>query len=471
MQAVDIARLQTRFLEAFEVLTSKEAKELSGLLSAEALKRGFTYQRAEGVLETINLMLLPSFVMPGQVEYLNRLALAVKRGMDAICCAWQNDEALRKILPFSGEEEPWIRLGCRGLGQPLWYRLDCHFHMKDPQWLDKIEIFEINACAVGGVHYSPVADSMFLDIILPYLRKRLTVLPHVERNPDLRVLLYGIMARHAKAIGRRSLNIVYSEDTLAAEGITEGPNIVEFWKASGINATIADPRELYIKEGEVYYNGEPVDVMYRNFELADIIEMERQGADLSALRLAFSKNQAVSTLCGDFDHKSMWEALSGGEFDRYFSHEDAALFKKHLLWTRVVRERNTAGPEGFAIDLLPYALRNKDRLVLKPNRLCGGYGVTIGPDTEQKDWERLIDEALKEEGGWVLQKYSAPEEFVFPLFEKGSLIFERHNIVYGLTASVEGTGLLGRVSRQGVVNVAQQGGLMTVFRPRQEEAP
>jgi len=464
--ATSIARLQDKMLEAFHHLAAKEVDELLRAAASSAVEKGFTYMRHGGIVQAINLMLVPSFVTGAQAEYLTKVSLAVKRSVEALYRAWFTDPALATLLPFNETEEEWIR-GLRRespASEPLWYRLDGHFHMKDALWKDRISFFEINSCAVGGIHYSPTADSLFMDSILPVLRSHLPRLPQLRKNPDLREMLRELVVRHSSALGRKAHTLAFVEDSTLTEGITEGLYIVDYLQSSGLNAVLADPRELYMKDGEIYFRDTVIDVVYRNFELSDLMEIDAAGDDVSAVKRAFQENRVISSLLGDFDHKSMWEALTSGAFDRYFPVEDAALLKKHLLWTRVVRERKTTGPEGLEVDLLPFALKNKDALVLKPNRLCGGSGVTIGKTTKVGEWEALLNEALSEEAGSVLQKYCAPERYTFPLFENGSLAFEEHNIVYGLSSTPLGSGLLVRVSMEGVVNVAQQGGLMPVLR-------
>ena len=233
-----------------------------------------------------------------------------------------------------------------------------------------------------------------------------------------------------------------------------------------MNAHLADPRELYEKRGEVWYRDTPVDIVYRNFEAREIIEMEREGGDTRGIRLAFEKNQVISSLTGDFDHKAMWEVLASGEFDAYFNSADAATFKRHLPWTRVVAERKTLDAFGREADLVDLLRKGRESLVLKPDRLCGGYGVNIGRNLSPSEWESAIDEALRND--WVVQAYSPPEITKFPVLEDGALSFEDHNIVYGISSTPDGTAVLGRVSREGVVNVAQQGGLMPVLRLSEE---
>jgi hypothetical protein len=346
----------------------------------------------------------------------------------------------------------------------MWYRLDAHFHMKQADWKSAVRIFEINSSAVGGIHYAPIAEELFLELVMPYLQPHLPGLPPLKKTLDSREMLLGLLTRHAMSIGRKSLNIAFTEDTTADEGITEGPHIVEFLRSRGVNIRLSDPRDLHIKGGGLCDRAGAVDIVYRNFELRDAMDWEKEGFNMRGLKSAFLNKQAVSTLCGEFDHKSMWEALTSGSFDMYLNNDDIAVFKRHLLWTRGVREKRTIGPDGDNVDRLPFAIKGKDKLVLKPNRLCGGHGVAIGLGTIESDWEVMLDRALKEDGEWVLQSYSPPEKYSFPLFEHGRLVFEEHNIVYGLTATEDGAGVLGRVSTEPVVNIARHGGLMPVLR-------
>jgi len=454
-------------LDAFARLTSKEVAELLSLVKAGAAKKGFTYMRHGGVVETIHLMLVPAFFTDTQVAYLHGVSRAVERGLEAVWAEYFNDPYLQRLLPFDPVELRWLKAlrpgGPEG-SEPLWYRLDAHAHMNDALWKDTVSVFEINACAVGGIHYSPVAESLFSEIILPFLQPHLPKLPPMRKNPDLRDLLKVQMEHHAAAIGRKTLSVVFAEDASLAEGITEGPHIVEHLKSAGVNTRLADPRDLYVQDDDLYLGDEPVDIVYRNFELYDIIEMEAEGYRMDGIKFAFLNNRVISSLAGDFDHKSIWEALGSGRFDRYFSKEDVAVFKKHLPWTRTVAEHKTSGPAGQEVDLVPFISKNRQLLVMKPNRECGGSGVTIGKDSSAGQWDALIEEALKDGEHWVVQSYNAPERAVFPLFENDRLVFEPHNIVYGFSSTSEGTGVLGRVSTENVVNVAQHGGMMPVVR-------
>ena len=99
----------------------------------------------------------------------------------------------------------------------------------------------------------------------------------------------------------------------------------------------------------------------------------------------------VSSLVGDFDHKSCFEILTDPVIaEQYFGADDRRLFRRHVLWTRVVGDRRTTLPDDKEGDLLEYARRNRELLVLKPNRAYGGTGVMLGAATEEGEWEQAL---------------------------------------------------------------------------------
>jgi hypothetical protein len=80
-----------------------------------------------------------------------------------------------------------------------------------------------------------------------------------------------------------------------------------------------------------------------------------------------------------------------------FDAEELDAIRQHIPWTRIIEDRRTVDPMGCrpSIDLLPWAVTNKDNLVLKPNDEYGGKGVLIGWETEQDAWSEAVQAALR----------------------------------------------------------------------------
>ena len=134
-----------------------------------------------------------------------------------------------------------------------------------------------------------------------------------------------------------------------------------------------------------------------------------------------------------------------------------------MPWTRLIREGKREGPNGRIVDLPEYIRRHRTRLVLKPNRLCGGDGVTIGVNVTPSVWERTLDRALREAGGWVVQSHIHPTRFSSPTLRSGGEP-RRHYVNLGVIALSHGTGILGRFSLQPVVNVSRGGGIVAILK-------
>jgi carboxypeptidase Taq len=271
-------------------------------------------------------------------------------------------------------------------------------------------------------------------------------------------------------MGRPSGSICLIEPKYVAEGPREQSHLVAYYKAQrGITLHHADPRELRLVDDEVYCEDACVDVAYRDYEIRDLLALEReQGRPLAAIRTLFRQNRIISSIAGDLDHKSGFEILTDEELTaRLFSAEERQLFRRHVLWTRLVAERETSTPEGRG-DLPEFVRRRREDLVLKPNRSYGGTGVHLGASVTQPEWERLLDRALAGQDdpydSWVVQSAATLPVHLFPVVtDEGRSHDEPFYAVMGFAPTDHGLGTICRVSQKQVVNVAQRGGLAPVL--------
>ena len=159
--------------------------------------------------------------------------------------------------------------------------------------------------------------------------------------------------------------------------------------------------------------------------------------------------------------------------EQYFGADDRRLFRRHVLWTRVLGDRRTTLPDDKEGDLLDYARRNRELLVLKPNRAYGGTGVMLGAATGEGEWEKALQGAVLQadnpEQSWVVQSATRLPVHEFPVVGPDGRVFgEPFYAVMGFAATENGLGTMCRVSQKQVVNVAQRGGLAAVL---EAEAP
>jgi hypothetical protein len=312
--------------------------------------------------------------------------------------------------------------------------------------------------------YAPVAESIIAGVTLRALHGTAGI-PDLQPNEDTRLIILRELASHARALGRRGLTVAMIEDKSWDVGTTELPSLVRFFRHQGLRAYVADPRELSLRRGEVRYRGRVIDIAYRNVELRDLIELEDRGARLPALRELFKRNQIISSLSGEFDHKSLLEVFTNDRFHALFTSRQRALLARHIPWTRLIYERNTTDRTGRKIDLPRVTARNREQLVIKPNRHCGGEGVAIGLEMTQGRWERLVNKALRESREWVVQEWIDNKVKRLPWYmgRKGFQPVPMYT-AYGFISTAHGFGMVGRACRERVVNIASGGALLSVFK-------
>jgi carboxypeptidase Taq len=465
------AALEARVRQAVNSIPASTLRHVARQLDDDARANDVIYAH-DGVVDAVRIMLRPLLVMPEQLSYLHHVCSRIMSALARFPELYSRDADIRRLLPLADDERAWFEEVSAQLVQapnPLYGRLDAVCDFTSARWQDSLRFMEPNLSGVGGIHLAPLAETLVMRDVVPTLRSydpRLAIeLPRDQRDLFLQVLL-----DHGRALGRRDSNLCLVEPKYVAEGPEEQSHLCEYFRATrGIELTHADPRELRLIGDDVYYEDVCVDVAYRDYELRDLLALEREdGIRLDAIRELFRQNRIVSSIGGDLDHKSCWEILTTEELAaRYFSIAERQLFRRHILWTRMVSERRAETPDGPA-DLVEYARTHREDLVLKPNRSYGGAGVHLGASVSQGEWESLLDAAVAEQRDpqrqWVVQAAGVLPVHLFPVLdEHGRTHEEPFYAVMGFAPTDHGLGIVARVSQKEVVNVAQRGGLAAVL--------
>ncbi len=429
----------------------------------------FIYEDKKGRPTVIPLMLRPRLVTRKQRDRLWTLCQMMNRAYEKAARHYLGDPKVQEIFPFEEEEKKWVvdtLRAVKGQPNPIFSRWDANTSFHGKKWVEDFLFFENNGVGIGGVWYCPVSEEIMLETVVPELRK-LDPNLSLEKNHDARLLLMKFLRRHAQAIGRKNPLVALAIDRSCFENFLEFPMLKRYFEKQGLRTLVADPREFELHGAEVTYEGKKIDLIYRDTTIQEFLELEKKGADLRALHHAFRKNQVISSMGGEFDHKSLFEFFTSPVFGKYFTRQEKNLFAKHVLWTRLLREIKTEGPDGKMIDLISFVQKNKDRLVLKPNRLFGGEGVLIGPQTSRSEWDAGIRKGFAKPGDMVVQSHGTVYLKRFPVLKKSRRPSEdEYYVVTGFISTPDGLGILGRVSKRKVVNVARQGGISAILVSR-----
>lgn len=450
-----------------ESLPEEAMSELASTLRAQAHERGFLLQKTEGEQAMIPLALTPWVISPAAARYLQVFFRGIRRTVNRILGHYFEDTKLQEILPLSENELRWLKASCSdGIPrlQTIFERFDTNLGLSVEEELDSFQLIEFNSVGVGCIYLMPAATEILQAQLLPRLSQSHPAL-HLAPPADYRKLLLEELKSHSKAIDQPACRLALVERREAVHGgVDEFTEIARFFKAQEIPTVQGDPREVEQVKNQFFLKGEPVDVVYRDFQLEEVVSIKTHGGSVEGIEAAFAENRVVSTMFGEFDHKSLCELLSNPDFSHYLKPEELRAARRRVPWTRLIAERHTTGLKGEEVDLLQMIRANRPLLVLKPNRGYGGEGVIVGQEVSASEWEGALNRAMEKPKGWVVQeRVPISKAKVLILNDRGRPKLEEHFLLLGVTATSRGVAFVGRCADQAVVNISQGGALVPVF--------
>ena len=446
-------------------LSRQELLERLQAVRTLSAARGLRYLDDRSRPKTIDLALAPWLLTPVQVAFFRGVARTLSEAIRMLPRLYVQHRAVRDILQLDPEQESWIALASHPRSRPLAVigRLDSTATFSHARWRQEFQMLEPNTVGVGGVHYAPTACSIVLDVLGDVLGRAFpgrTIVP----TPDPRGLLQEELTQVAARLGRGLRRLALIENTDYTTGTDEFESLARFFLRQGLTTVVADPRDVRIRRGRLTAKGLDIDLFYRDCELSEFLEIEEAGHRLHGMRQAVRQGRLVSGLTWEFDQKSAWELFTDPRWSELFTPAQRRFFRAHLPWTRLVRDADTTDPRGRRTELLPYIRWHKDTLVLKPNTLYGGQGVTVGHTVSRQVWERTLAKALRRGGErHVVQELARIGSHRFPMLEGGRPRVVERRVVSGFFFNSSGVGLVGRFSEDPVVNVSRGGGLLAAL--------
>ena len=249
--------------------------------------------------------------------------------------------------------------------------------------------------------------------------------------------------------------VVAEEETL--EEVTENINLaVHLGRFAGIRSALMAPQELELLNGRVSWKGQPVSLIFMDFNTDVLLKLHR-AHNLSPLLQAVRDGRVINPRGTEpINVKSMFEILTGPNRDR-FHHEVI----RRTPWTRQFYPRRTESPADETIDdLISWTRAHWDDLVLKPERGYSGKGVRVGKVNSSAD--EAVEAALRE-GNYIVQEkiplklWAEDVPTVDP--EAGQVLLKRCQTDFRCLMGPEG--LFGFLCRYGGVptNVGSGGGV------------
>ena len=450
--------------QLFCELPASKINRLAREVNRLAASQGLTYTDDNGKTTLINLTLRPRLIHVKIEKALCQVIRTLDGAFQKIAPLYFKNPSAYELFPFSDRERNWLTC----LQDPAYIlgrlatRWDANTTFANDEWEEGFSFFEVNGVGVGGMWYGPAAGEVALKTVVRELRK---LDSHFRPIPtqNMGLLLLGLIQAQRKKLGRRRGAIALAMEKASGSNFIEFERLAKLYTKLGSPTIVIEPTDLYLKNDDLFAFGEKVDLVYRDTTLSELCYFEEKGFDLRGIREGFHRGQIISSLEGEFDHKSAFEVFTNSEYAAAFSRKELELFKRYVLWTRLLTERKTTNPKEKKIDLLPFTLKQQNDLVLKPNRLYGGKGIVFGREVNRASWQKKIEAVVKEPGEWVIQQLGKlrKKSFFSPLDQKARL--KSYYVVSGFFATEKGLGMVGRMSENTIVNVARRGGLTPIL--------
>jgi hypothetical protein len=409
--------------------------------------------------------LRPFFLSPEDEERVRTVAETIADLGERIATAALDDKHLFAQFHLREEEERLARIHT-GFGRASTAsRLDAFLLP------DSLKFAEYNGESPAGAGYSETLAEIFRE--LPVMGK-FAQSYEVHSYPLSAKLLDALVMSYLDWGGSSKKPQIAIVDWEDVPTVSEFEILKERFERMGIPTLIADPRELEWDGKALYADNTKIDLVYRRVLINDIVA---KPAECSALVKAYSANAVCVSnnfRCKIPHVKAFFAVLTDEQNGALFSHGERELIRKHIPWTRVVADVETAH-YGQPIELLAFVRKERENLVLKPSDEYGGAGVTLGWEASEGAWDAAIENALSaKKGVWIVQERIPIRREVFPYIADVGRVDYRDMLVDFAPYLFRGKlcGFLTRLSATGLANVTSGGGQVPAFRvsPRTSQA-
>lgn len=400
-------------------------------------------------------VLRPRFITRAQYAFVQRACGLVTAAAHRLANALLDQPALRADLALTPAEERLIAM------HPGYAEPSAHSRMDTFLTVDgrSLQFVEYNAESPAAIAYEDVLSDVFEQ--LPAMQRfaeryRLSKLPARQR-------LLGMLLQAWQAFDSQRSPTIAILDWKGLPTHSEFLLFQQYFRAHNLTAVICSPDELRFADGRLYADtaegATPIDLVYKRILTSEFLMHYGDAAFEHPLVQAYAAGKLclVNSFRAKLLHKkSIFALLTDDALQGEFSADERAAIAQHVPWTRLVRPGETTY-QGERIDLLEFARKHQERLLLKPNDEYGGKGIVIGWETDAGAWGQALSDALQ--SPFVVQERVEIAYEDYPAMVDGQLHIGRRLVdtdpfIFG----TEVDGSLTRLSTVTLLNVTAGGG-------------
>src|SRR5262249_52731587 len=309
--------------------------------------------------------LRPRFLTRDQYRFLQTRVGALLGAFERLHEAALADAAFRRQFRLTDQEEELYRLDPGYACPTPTARLDAFFG-DDAE----LRFTEHNAETPAAACYSDGLAELFYALpVMGAFLKRYRLVPLPASLP----VMHALLEAFRRWSGRREPPRVAILDWKEVPTYSEFVLFQELFRRNGLECVIADPREVEYRAGGLYAGGFHVTLIYKRVLISELLERGGMGHPVVRAVRDGAGCLANPFRCKPLYKKASLAALTDERNAGLFTHKQREAIDAHVPWTRVVEERKTTC-RGVEVDLVPFILKERERLVLKPNDDYGGKG-------------------------------------------------------------------------------------------------
>ncbi len=406
-------------------------------------------------------VLRPHFFTRAQFDYVSQVCTSLTRAIGKLGDVILHGETAEKErlindLELTAEERRLLAFDTGYSAISAHSRLDS-FLTQD----GSLQFVEYNAESPAGSAYEDGLADLFaqLPVMVEFARRYPLSRFFVKEK-----LLDMLLKNYREYLGNKEPKIpnIAIVDWPGVPTVSEFELLKGFFESKGVPTIICDPRELEYREGKLYHQDFPIDLLFKRVLGSELL----MKADEVRPILQAYEDGAVCMInsfrCKLFHKKMIFGLLTDEKNGKYFTEDEKALISRHIPWTRKVKT-GTSTYQGQEIDLPTFILKDRERLVLKPNDEYGGKGIYIGWESTDAQWRDAFELALKEP--YVVQEKVLIAKEPFPVLQDGMLVFAERSVdcdPFIFDGKV--AGVLTRLSAEALLNVtAGSGSVIPTF--------
>jgi hypothetical protein len=274
-----------------------------------------------------------------------------------------------------------------------------------------------DADSTAGVAYGSALADLFYDA--PPMRKfrrqyRLTKLGGAKH------LVQSLLAAYKEYGGKRKPRVGVMEFRQAFQSgeLSDYLLVRDLLREHGLEAEVVSPDQLEYRNGVLRQGEFIIDLVFRRVKVHEFLLR----FDLTHPLVRAYRDRAVcmvNSFRSELAHKrSIFALLSDETLTSGFPAAEKSAIQECIPWTRVVTPGMTRHGDK-SVDLMDFILKNREKLVLKPNDDSGEEHIVLGLATDGAGWERAVKRAARTPH--VVQDRVEPVKAVFPVYRYGSL--------------------------------------------------